>query len=253
MRVYTYDWLERNGRLGNQLWQIAATIGLANREPNAVARFRPDWEYRKFFSVPDEYFYPAPDGPVEFVDGETNYFQEVEYLEGVDTRIKEYFQPSDLSVDYLRENYQEFFSISKRCAIHVRRGDYLKYPKHFSKMTNKYYKAAMESMPEGTNFVIFSDDQTWCRKNFGPGHFYVDGVARPVEVADRKGEPQDQYDMFLMTTCDNHIISNSTFSWWGAYLSNNPSPIYPSKWYESSLAYIPWQKMFPLGWRKYEC
>lgn len=250
-RVFTYDWLERNGRLGNQLWQIGATIGLANRE-NGVARFKPDWEYRKYFSVPDEYFKRVPKH-AKTVDGNTEYFQEIHYLAAVEDKIKSYFKPSDLSVEYIRENYQEFFSIPNRCAIHVRRGDYLKYPKHYAMMTNHYYRAAMQSMPVGTNFVVFSDDQNWCRKNFGPDHYYVEGVARPVEVVDRVEEPKDQYDLFLMTTCDNHIISNSTFSWWGAYLSDNPTPVYPSKWYESELCHIQWHKMIPLGWRKFEC
>lgn len=251
MKVYTYEWLEKNGRLGNQLWQIAATIGLAHRN-NGAARLKQDWEYRKYFRVPDEYFQPLPQG-VKTVDGDTNYFQEYHYIADIEDKVRSYFRPSAESIEYLNNNYQEFFSIPKRCSIHVRRGDYLKYPKHYSKMTNHYFRTAMESMPDGTNFVIFSDDQDWCRKNFGEGHYYVEGVARPVEVVDRIGEPQDQYDLFLQTTCDNHIISNSTFSWWGAFLSHNPTPIYPSKWYESELSHIPWHKMFPLGWRMFQC
>lgn len=250
MKHYTYEWLERNGRLGNQLWQIASTLGLATRA-NSVARFKPDWEYRPFFNVPDDWF-RSYEG--ETVDRGTEYLQEVQYLTGVEAAVRYCFKPSHRSVDVIHgEQYNEFWSIPNRCAIHVRRGDYLKYPNHFSQMTDRYYDTAIEMLGD-VNVVVFSDDINWCRKHWrGRDFHFVEGVTRPVEVVDRKGEPQDQYDLFLMNSCDHHIISNSTFSWWGAYLSDNPHPIYPDKWFESELAYIPAEKMFTEEWCKVAC
>lgn len=253
MRIFTYEQLMLNGRLGNQLWQIASTIGLAEREAG-IALFKPDWEYRKFFCLPDEYFGPIP-GDMEIVDRGTEYLQDVEYLGGVEHYVKEWFKPSELSREHLRMHYdvETFEAIPNKVALHVRRGDYLKYPNHFSQMTDRYYDTALEMLGDVRVFV-FSDDIRWCRQHFdGRGFDFVDGVIRPVEVAARMGDPKDQWDLFLMSMCDRHIISNSTFSWWGAWLSQNPHPIYPDKWFESELAYIPAEKMFTEEWTKVSC
>ena len=70
----------------------------------------------------------------------------------------------------------------------------------------------------------FSDDPTWCKEHelFEDDRFMV-------------SEGNDQYiDMCLMTMCDGHIIANSSFSWWGAWLSKSRKVIAPSGWFEGS-------------------
>ena len=148
--IYTYDNLMLNGRLGNQLWQIAATINFA-RQNHGEALFNPAWEYRDFFSVPDEYFgeYYLP----QCVDGGTEYFQEYSYFEPISDEIKSYFQPSVRALEEIEpiEGYT--------CSIHVRRGDYLNWPNHFPITTSHFYRSAVADIkadhPE-THFVIFS-------------------------------------------------------------------------------------------------
>lgn len=251
MNVYTYDYLERNGRLGNQLWQISACAarGIARESDLSPWRIsiRPDWEYRPFFSVPGRHFEPLQSGETQ-IDGGTDYFQELRYVEPVQHSVREWFAPSDLSKEYIAANY-DWFGEGHHTAIHVRRGDYLKNPKHFPLPSLGYYMAGVYDVQQkhpNTEVLVFSDDLAWCRKHFPSEFTFVEGTARPVEVAERKGQPQDQWDLFLMTMCDAHVISNSTFSWWGAYLSNNPHPFYPSVWFGPALQ---WQKCpAPEGW-----
>jgi hypothetical protein len=93
-------------------------------------------------------------------------------------------------------------------------------------LTADYYKSAVQLMaqyvPRSTHFV-FSDDIDWVRANldFPPGTVYANASPSPVE------------DLFLMSRCQHHIIANSTFSWWAAWLSASPHKIVvaPRCWY----------------------
>lgn len=264
-KVYTYDYLELNGRLGNQLFQIAATEGIA-RANGGIAWFKPHWEYRPYFRVPDSAFTRPNDWQdhrkYEVIDGGTQYFQELHYFQHIEETIKEWFLPSVRSIELMLSdyNYSKFLTLSGKptCSIHVRRGDYLYYPEHFPIPTVDYYKRAIDKVlgwEPDTKFYVFSDDIEWCHKNFGdPCMTYIDGVARPVEVADRvrAGEPRDFLDMFAMSMCKHHIMANSTFSWWGAYLSDDPKVIYPGRWFGTHPAVrdIPWRKMIPKTWEE---
>lgn len=262
--LFTYDYLERNGRLGNQLFQIAATIGKTAAYPTpSMAYFKPDWEYRPYFSVPDPFFTKSygTNPPDEVLDGGTEYFQELHYFDQIEKRIREYFEPSDLSLEYLRSapEYEKVcygMADKASCSIHVRRGDYTLYPDHFPLPTAEYYQRAVEKVLEEqpkTEFYVFSDDIQWCKAHFGTQRMhFVTGTPRPVEIVDRKrqGQPLDQFDLFAMSLCDRHIMANSTFSWWGSWLSGDERVIYPSVWFGNHPAVrsIPWRKMIPETW-----
>ena len=269
---YTYDNLGYNGRLGNMLWQIAATIGRAHNA-GGVARFNPNWEYRQFFSVPDEFF-ESIDCSMERVDGETDYFQELSYWKDIDRLIRMYFTPSDKALAHLSTLFAPYDDGKQNVSVHVRRGDYVNLPGHFPLPTQRYFHSAVSMVEDdldGYSFLkhgcadarwlVFSDDPDWCRANLeylglvGRDVLIMQGTPRPVEVVDRVGEPEDQWDMFLMSLCDHHIISNSTFSWWGAWLAMPfARPIYPSKWFGSKVPnWERWGLGLPADWRMIEC
>lgn len=114
-------------------------------------------------------------------------------------------------------------------SLHVRRGDYLKKPwgiYDFSNVaTDAYYFKAITYIKEhvgiSATFFVFSDDISWCRALFGDESF--------VYVSHNKDTDSWQ-DMYLMTRCKWHINANSTFSWWGAWLSDYPeNTIVPQK------------------------
>jgi hypothetical protein len=246
MNIYSYKNLELNGRLGNQLWQIASTAGIA-KSKGGIPAFSPKWEYRKYFNVPDSLFRQVPHNSI---DGGTAYLQELHYFSNIEDEVKKWYTPSDISKQHIEKFYSQFLNESTKAAVHVRRGDYLKYPKHFPLPSKNYYLKAIEDIknkdPE-VEIFIFSDDPRWAKKEF-PEHNVIIGHPRPVEVKDRKGEPLDQYDLFCMNLCDYHVISNSTFSWWGAYLAKSKQVIYPSVWFGPELNTIPWRLMIPEEW-----
>lgn len=268
MTTYTYDYLERNGRLGNQLWQIAWAYTQAIQN-NGKVSIKKDWEYRPFFSVPDSMF-KNPKGNI--VDGQTEYFQDLSLWGDNADRVKQIFQPSDRAYFELMDYAEEILDYPiQTCSIHYRRGDYVKYPKHYPIPTDRYYidaiRAVLHENPS-TDFFVFSDDIEWVRNKCmqDTGLFkelymtdqlhFMEGVARPVEVVDRKGEPLDWLDLFAMSLCNYHIIANSTFSWWGAFLSNKSNQTYyPSRWYgnHESVRHIPWRKAIPSGWTEIKC
>lgn len=116
-------------------------------------------------------------------------------------------------------------------SIHIRRGDYLlNHTKRYygNICTEEYYMKAIDYISEKcpkSNFCFFSDDIEWVKKNF---------VMLNAIYIERNmlSNYEDWYDMYLMSMCKHNIIANSTFSWWGAWLNQNPEKIViaPSKW-----------------------
>jgi len=119
-------------------------------------------------------------------------------------------------------------------SVHVRRGDYSssKNNKIFNSLGVDYYlgglKILMEKFP-GSKVFLFSDDPEWVRANLGPS------IPDATLVSHNFGE-NSYWDMMLMSNADHHIIANSSFSWWGAWL--NPSEtkvvISPKEWFFNS-------------------
>lgn len=118
-------------------------------------------------------------------------------------------------------------------SIHVRRGDYL-LPQHAASMggvcTGTYYANALRMMGKRVkepHYYVFSDDMDWVREHLPlPDAIYVDW---------NKGADSWQ-DMMLMSRCSHHIIANSSFSWWGAWLSASPEKVViaPCRWVRQS-------------------
>ena len=116
-------------------------------------------------------------------------------------------------------------------SLHVRRGDYLlpKYAKEYGATDLSYYDRALnrvaERVPNPTVFV-FSDDIAWCRDNIKPSF-------KTVYVDDASRGPKAAFHLELMSLCRNNIITNSSFSWWGAWLNRNQGKIVvaPRRWY----------------------
>jgi hypothetical protein len=128
-------------------------------------------------------------------------------------------------VDYAMVNrVKDVNSIS----IHVRRDDYLTSARFIGALPVAYYTSAiawMVNRVENPHFFVFSDDPAWARANIligGP----VDYIAHDVEDSPFK-------DLHLMAQCHHHIIANSTFSWWAAWLSSSESPLVvaPMRWF----------------------
>ena len=117
-------------------------------------------------------------------------------------------------------------------SVHVRRTDYVNNP-GYAQLGVDYYKKALEWVDGDA--LVFTDDLLWCRKHF-----------QGFEI--RKGPEPD--DLFTMASCDNNIIANSTFSWWGAYLNQNENKIViaPRQWVGDGRCKT--EDIVPDKWRK---
>jgi hypothetical protein len=113
-------------------------------------------------------------------------------------------------------------------SLHVRRGDYLAPGDVTGFIGESYYQRAVAWIRHRVaqpTFYVFSDDPSWCRQNLqlGDARVYVEGNT----------DANSYVDMWLMSRCKHHIIANSTFSWWGAWL--NPSAeklvVAPACWF----------------------
>ncbi|MDD1698358.1 MAG: alpha-1,2-fucosyltransferase [Methanoregula sp.] len=123
---------------------------------------------------------------------------------------------------------------SESVSIHVRRGDYVTNPTtnaYHGTCSEDYYKKAIQIIKNRVHkpqFFIFSDDLTWVREHLDIGY--------PTVFVDFNGPDKDYEDLRLMSLCQNHIIANSSFSWWGAYLGSDPGKIViaPKRWFKKT-------------------
>ena len=166
------------------------------------------------------------------------YFQSEKYFKHIEEEIRNQFI---FKRDYL-EVCEPYRSAMKECvALHIRRGDFLINSQNHHNLPLKYYENALKEFPDDRNVMIFSDDPKWCKDQdlFSSDRFCVcDNGSSYV-------------DLCLMSMCSDFIIANSTFSWWGAWLSRNNDKVvvYPSKWFGPNNADKLTKDLFPEEWR----
>ena len=135
----------------------------------------------------------------------------------------------------LSEHNQKIASHISACqsvSLHIRRGDYLSDKNNaqtFATLSIEYYQAAIKFIRqrvESPHFFVFSDDMEWAMAQFTGSSF---------DYVDINRGKNSYNDMRLMTRCKHHIIANSSFSWWGAYLNCNSEKIViaPENWYKN--------------------
>ena len=208
---------EYMGRLGNNMFQIATAFAIANKY-NDVAEFSP---HPDFPHLPERTCVPTNEfiglnnrNPVHNIPHKQNmtlvgFFQRHEYFDSVKTElIKEVFR--------VPEDWQPNIT-----AIHVRRGDFLIDPFNFPPVSIEYINQAIKLIKNIKKIVFLSDDIEWCVENFST-----------LQNVDFRCNTKGIDDIYYMANCDNVIMSNSTFSFWGAYLSNRKRQIvFPLHWF----------------------
>lgn len=143
------------------------------------------------------------------------------YFNKIEAKVREAFSfnpPKDIRNQQLLLEMKETKSVS----IHIRRGDYLQIKGQLICGLD-YYKAAIEFITQAVgnpSFYVFSDDVAWCRSNLG----LLFGSSNNSFVDWNIGA-NSYVDMQLMAACKHNILANSTFSWWGAWLNDNPDKI----------------------------
>lgn len=137
--------------------------------------------------------------------------------------ISEILQKELSLKDKTSEKTQIFFSgikNSNSISVHIRRGDYLRYSHKFKILDQRYYNQAVKKIEEKIKnpiYYIFSDDVDYVKNN------YQNIFKKAIYISGNN--IFDHEELWLMSQCKNNIIANSTFSWWGAWLNNNPEKI----------------------------
>lgn len=127
---------------------------------------------------------------------------------------------------HIQNKYPSVYSKRNTVGISIRRGDYLKLPHRHPFVGREYLKTSVMRFEAGTMFIVCSDDISWCKKfftlkRFPNYHFtFIEGETVLTQL-------------YIHTFCCHNIISNSTFSWWGACLNPHAEKrvIFPSRWY----------------------
>lgn len=224
---------------------VEATVA----SPRDVARFAVDQDWRRRLGklagrrdllLPDglyiEPHFHYDEGffdrePPVFLDG---YWQSARYFAPVADEIRTTFDRPENPSRAWEEMRHEIEAAGNAVSVHVRRGDYVT-GKAAAKMagscTPAYYARAIALMGRlvpGATFFIFSDEPEEAGRMLA--------FADPVVVAGTSDRPAE--DMALMAACRHHIIANSSFSWWGAWLDPSPKKtvIAPREWF--SRAYL---------------
>lgn len=146
------------------------------------------------------------------------YWQHEEYFKHIRKDIIELYQFKTFE-DEQNKTITDKINSHECLSIHVRRGDYTNNHLYNNICTADYYKKAFLKMKEVCSFdmiCIFSDDMEWCRQQF-------DSLkdTYPLEFITWNQGENSFRDLQLMSLCHHHIIANSSFSWWGAWLSRN--------------------------------
>lgn len=257
--MITFSAIGNYGRFGNQLFQYAMLFGVSKRNGfdfgipmNSQCTLGKVFEGIQFIPSTDSLlsikqtvvepngaatvFLPEvfrlPDG-VNYA----GYFQSPKYFSQVEQELKQHLQIKPSILSRVKEFTDKHRDIG---FIHVRRGDYttIKNGTCHPPITLDYIKSAVDRS-KAKKFVVLSDDMEWCRNNLG----FVDAIASPFSGEDFI------YDFVLMTQCRSAIISNSSFSWWGAWLGEEKDVIAPSVWFGTDST-VPqkWDDVYCEGW-----
>lgn len=240
------------GGLGNQAFQIAATIGLAVK--HGVNYKIP--EHSVNTTIWQTYFHHLPkllptDKITSFYKEPSHAYNEIPYTYGM--CLDGYFQ-SEKYFNNCRSTIVDLFTngypsnrIHKTVGIHVRRGDYLIFPTKHPVVTMQYLSNAVCYFTNRNYryFMVFSDDMAWCKENLNTDRF------PECKFTYSEGNPPKK-DMILLSQCEHQIIANSTFSWWGAWLNRNPQKIViaPEIWFGKGNAHLETKDILPVEWIK---
>ncbi len=255
--MITYSKIGHFGRLGNQMFQFASTIGIARKLgydvafpientgiPN-VEHFKDGVTRSVYFDIPK--VFNIPDSLLR-ANSEIDYDKEVQepyfhfcsdlFTIPDSTNLKGYYQ-TEKYFEHCKQEILNIFTFKNdievkasnifpkvtidTVGIHVRVGDYIGLQQYHPICDAEYYSLAMQYFNDKDYyFLIFSDNIQYCKEMFGESE-------NILYISDNEPE----IDLCLMSMCNHNVIANSSFSWWGAYLNKNQNKkvVAPKKWF----------------------
>ena len=195
------------------------------------------------FGFQQKYLNP---GSRVFLDG---YWQSEQFFPGMRDTLQREFQPArKLSPATLAVARQ--MEANNSVSLHVRRGDYIT-NQHANSVhgvcTLEYYRRSVQQLLarlEAVQVFVFSDDHAWCAE-----HLALPCATKRVT---HNAASSDHEDVWLMTQCRHHVVANSSFSWWGAWLGVDPTGLVyaPEPWFRS--ADLDCRSVVPASWNRIE-
>lgn len=186
------------------------------------------------------------------------YFQSYKYFQDNYDLICRMLNIPEIRLNVLEKVVEKYHSSSflENCVtMHFRLGDYKKLPDYHPILPFEYYKNSIEFLLKilndtPPNILYFCEED-----DFEDVNNLIELLKKqfPNLVFERvSNELEDWEQMLLMSCCNHNIVANSSFSWWGAYLNENPSKIvcYPYKWFGTKLENNDTKDLFPLTWNK---
>lgn len=261
--MITFNYLGKLGQLGNQMFQYAATKGIATHLGYDFMIPKHDQEHHDGignilkieldepftidckrgmiqgsdiqepgFEFSQKFFDRCPDNKNLY-----GFFQTEKYFKHIEDDIRKDFTFKKKIQDECKEIVEEVFD-QDPIALHIRRGDFLINSGNHHNLTLEWYEKALKKFDPDREVIIFSDDIFWAsaQELFKPDRFIIsDGNS-------------SYHDLYLMTQCSDFIIANSTFSWWGAWLANTGRVIAPSQWFGPNNSHLNTQDLYPRHW-----
>lgn len=273
--MITFSKIGHFGRLGNQLFQFASTIGIARKNgydvwfpienitEGVVENFKDGKTLQVTFDVPKAFELPhnlltsRQNLQVSYAVKErhfhfdrelfnipdgcdlSGYFQSEKYFAHVEDELRQIltFKP------HIQQKARDLFPKvdGETVSIHVRRGDYVNQQQFHPVCNPEYYlEAASLFSNNNSHFIVFSDDVEYCKNLFEEGEnvHYIDNVDPYVDLA-------------LMSMCNHNIIANSSFSWWGAWLNKSSDKVVvaPKQWFGPAYSHHIVNDLFCENWK----
>lgn len=258
--------LGQKGRLGNQLFQYAALVGIAKNmgydfcipdhskatwfdqqvDGNTVTvyhqlqhLFEMNYLDGRFGEVDgyeidvhqaefcEELFNECPDN-----SSLLGHFESYHYFRNAEEELRKDFVVREHLIEAASKFHKEKGTQNPVC-VSVRRGDYIKFQDHHPPCVESYYMECMEKLGKDRQYVITSDDIEWCKTIFVGDNFVFNDVI-PENVY------KPHFDFAVGTLCDDFIIANSTFSWWIAWVcvKKDKQIFIPKPWFGPALSHI---------------
>lgn len=252
--------IQLKGGLGNMMFQIASAYATSIRDekcfycdvnmhiiPHKHYSYYIDNIFRKvtfqdkeninfYYSEPNFSFsgIPSHQGNVEI----SGYFQSEKYFINSRNEILELFEPDEKTKIKIDSFFEQFKEIPT-CSIHVRRGDYINAQNYHCLQELEYYKNSINLIGDNNHFLIFSDDISWCIENFS---FLKEKTFISSFL--------DYEQLYLMSLCNHNIITNSTYSWWGAWLNKNENKkvVSPKNWFGPANQHLETKDVYCQDW-----
>ena len=242
--MLAFNHIGRLGQLGNQMFQYAALKGIAhhrgfeymipnndvmvdglgnslrtelfdafNLKPNVGILDTENYVQEPHFEFSQDLFDNCPDNVSLW-----GFFQTQKYFKHIRNELLEDFSFKKQIVNECEDILEV---LEDPIALHIRRGDFIINHANHHNQTLDYYEQALKKFPKNQQVVIFSDDPEWCKEQelFSNDRFLVSEGNGPY------------HDLYLMSRCNDFIIANSSFSWWGAWLADYNKVVAPKIWF----------------------